>query len=229
MSLREQSIKAGVLLTVAVVVVAPVLDRVVFPEPDPPPSAYPTVGQVFHSKTEGFTQRVVKIDDEYIWSELILHPNAPGPPAHVHTTFAERFIVAEGEVSMVVDGETKVLRAGEEFLIEPGVTHRPFNASAKEAVVRGPMTPAYALPRDFGVFLTQAYGFFDEAPANGRPPRALLQMSRFAPRYDSWLGGPPVLLQRGLFWVVGPMARVLGYRSYYERFAAQHQSVKESN
>ena len=39
MSLREQSIKAGVLLTVAVVVVAPVLDRVVFPEPDPPPSA----------------------------------------------------------------------------------------------------------------------------------------------------------------------------------------------
>ena len=59
----------------------------------------------------------------------------------------------------------------------------------------GPLTPDYALPRDFGVFLTQAYGFFDESPANGRLPRSLLQMSRFSPRYDSWIGGPPVFLQ----------------------------------
>ena len=229
MSLREWLIKAGVILTAVVVLVAPVLDRVVFPEPDPPPSAYPTVGQVFHSEAEGFTQRVVQIDDEYIWSELTLHPHAPGPPAHVHTTFAERFIVAEGEVSVMVNGDTKVLRAGEEFLVEPGVTHRPFNASGMAAIVRGPETPDYALPRDFGVFLTQAYGFFDESPANARPPRALLQMSRFAPRYDSWLGGPPVLLQRGLFWIVGPIARVLGYRSYYERFAPQPQSVQRNS
>ena len=89
-------------------------------------------------------------------------------------SIAERFIVAEGEVSMVVDGETKVLRAGEEFLVEPGVAHQPFNATGAEAIVRGPLTPEYALPRDFGVFLTKAYGFFDESQANGRPPKALL-------------------------------------------------------
>ena len=75
------------------------------------------------------------------------------------------------------------------------------------------------------MFLTQVYGFFDESPANGRLPRALLQMSRFAPRYDSWLGGPPVLLQRGLFWTVAPIARVLGYRSSYPRFAPQAQTA----
>ena len=228
MSLRERLIKGGVMVIVVVVLVAPLLDRLVFPEPDLPPSAYPTVGQVFHSETEGFTQRVVKIDDEHIWSELTLHPNAPGPPAHVHTTFAERFIVAKGEVSMELNGEIKVLRAGEEFLVEPGVAHRPFNASDREAIVRGPTTAAYALPRDFGVFLTQVYGFFDESPANARPPRVVLQMSRFTPRYDSWIGGPPVLLQRGLFWIVGPFARVLGYRSYYERFAPQPQTRRPS-
>lgn len=228
MSLRERLIKAGVMVIVVVVLVAPLLDRLVFPEPDLPPSAYLTVGQVFHSETEGITQRVVKIDDEHIWSELMLHPNAPGPPAHVHTTFAERFIVAEGEVSMEVNGEIKVLRAGEEFLVEPGVAHRPFNASDREAIVRGPTTAPYALPRDFGVFLTQVYGFFDESPANARPPRVVLQMSRFTPRYDSWIGGPPVLLQRGLFWIVGPFARVLGYRSYYERFAPQPQIQRPS-
>ena len=82
----------------------------------------------------------------------------------------------------------------------------------------GRRQPAYALPRDFGVFLTQAYGFFDESPANGRPPRALLQMSRFSPVYDSWLAGPPLLAQRLLFGAIGPTARLLGYRSYYPRF-----------
>ena len=208
---------AGVALML--VLVAPVLDRFVFPEPDPLPSAYPTVGQVFQSEAEGFSQRVVKMDDEYVWSELTLHPHAPGPPAHVHTTFAERFIVAKGEVSLLVDGETMIVRAGEEFLVEPRVPHKPFNASGTEAIVLGPETSAYALPRDFGVFLTQAYGFFDESPANGRPPRVLLQMSRFSPRYDSWHSGAPVLLQRGLYWVLGPIARVLGYRSYYEHYA----------
>ncbi len=221
MLLKQRLVQAVIVAAVAFVLVAPVLDRFIFPEPDLPAWAYPAVGQVFHSETEGFSQRVAKIDDEHIWSELTLHPNAPGPPAHIHTTFAERFMVAKGEVSLFVDGQTKVLRVGEEFLVEPGVAHKPFNATGTEAVVLGPETPAYGLPRDFGVFLTQAYGFFDDSPANGRPPRALLQMSRFSPRYDSWLAGPPVLLQRGLFWILGPIARVLGYRSYYERFAPQ--------
>ena len=209
-------------------VVAPVLDRFVFPEGNPPAWAYPVEGQVFHSQDEGFSQRIVKIDDDLVWSELTLHPYAPGPPAHIHTTFAERFIVAEGEVSLLVGGQTMVLRAGDEFLVEPGVAHKPFNATGAKAIVLGPETPAYGLPRDFAVFLTQAYGFFDESPANGGPLRALPQMSRFSPRYDSWLGGPPVPLQRGVYWVLGPIARVLGYRSYYERFAPRGQTGVDS-
>ncbi len=178
-------------------VVAPVVDRFVFPEANPPVWAYPAEGQVFHSQAEGFSQRIVTIDDDLIWSELTLHPHAPGPPAHLHTTFAERFIVVKGEVSILVEDETKVVRVGEEFVVEPGTVHKPFNATGEEAVVRGPNTAAYGLPRDFGVFLTQAYGFFDESPDNGRAPLALFQMSRFSPRYDSWPAGPPVFVQRG--------------------------------
>ena len=217
-------IRVAVIGLLLVVVVVPVVDRFVIPEPDPPAWAYPAVNQVFHSDSEGFSQRIVKIDGDYIWSELTLHPRAPGPPPHIHRTFAERFIVVEGEVSILVDGDITVVRSGEEFLVEPGVLHKPFNATDQTAVVRGPNTPAYGLPREFGVFLTQAYGFFDESPANGQLPRALLQMSRFSPRYDSWPGGPPMVLSRGMFWVVGPWARVLGYRSFYDRFAPQPAS-----
>ena len=49
--------------------------------------------------------------------------------------------------------------------------------------------------------------------------RALLQMSRFSPRYDSGIAGPPVALQKVFYWTIGPIARLLGYRSRYPRFA----------
>ena len=206
---------------VLLVAVGPLLDHVVFPEPEAGLEFVPKVGQVFHSESEGFMQRIIRRQAGLIWSELTLHPHAPGPPPHVHTTFAERFRVQRGTVALLVDAEVVHLHAGEEFLVAPSVVHQPFNPTGQEAVVLGPLTPEYALPERFGIFLSQAYGFFDSAPENRVLPRALPQMSRFSPAYDSWLGSPPVLLQRALYWVIGPIARLLGYRTYYSEYAPE--------
>ena len=206
------------IVVVLLVVVGPLLDRVVFPEREPGLEFVPKVGQVFHSASEGFTQRITGREQGLIWSELTLHPHAPGSPPHVHTTFSERFRVKRGTVSVRHGNEVVQLHAGEDFLVAPGVVHKPFNQTDQVAVVSGPITPKYALPERFGIFLSQAYGFFDAKPKNGRPPRALLQMSRFSPAYDSWLGGPPVALQRAAYWFIGPIARLLGYRTYYSEY-----------
>jgi Cupin domain len=138
---------------------------------------------------------------------------------HVHTTFSEHFRVERGTVSILVGAEVVQLRSGDDYLVAPGIPHKPFNQTDQAAIVLGPLTPEYALPERFGIFLSQAYGFFDAAPENGSPPRALLQMSRFSPAYDSWLGSPPVALQRAAYWVIGPIARLLGYRTYYPEYA----------
>lgn len=191
------------------------------PEPKAPESYYPGVGQVFQSRAEGFTQKIIKEDSNYIWLEDTIAPHAPGPPEHVHTTFAETFAVVKGDLSLLVGGQVKVIHAGEEFTVPPGTPHRPYNATANEVIVRGPLTPKYAIPRDFGLFLSQMYGFMDESPAHARPPAILLQMSIFAPRYDAWLAKPPLVIQRGLYALLRPIARVLGYRSYYARFVQQ--------
>ena len=206
-------------VVVLVAVVGPLLDRVVFPEPEPPSEFIPEVGQVFRSASEGFTQRITGRERGLLWSELTLEPRAPGPPPHVHTTFSERFRVVRGTVSIRHGDDVVEVRAGEEFLVPPGVVHKPFNQTDEVAVVAGPLTSEYGLPERFGIFLTQAYGFFDAAPENGRPPRALLQMSRFSPAFDSWLGGPPVPLQKALYWCLGPIARLIGYRTYYAEYA----------
>lgn len=198
--------------------VGPLLDRVVFPEPEPGSELVPQVGQVFRSVSEGFTQRIVRRENGMIWSELTMDPHASGPPPHVHTTFSERFRVERGTVSVRQGKDIVQVHAGEELLIAPEIVHQPFNETDQIAVVSSPLTPEYALPERFRIFLSQAYGFFDSAPENGRPPRALLQMSRFSPAYDSWLGGPPVVLQRAVYWCIGPIARLLGYRTYYAEY-----------
>ena len=190
-------------------------------EPPAPEFLYPRVGQVIHSGAEGFTSRIIKTDRNNAWLELTLAPHAPGPPPHVHTTFAEDFIVARGVLSLRVGTEIKQLHPGEHFLVPPGVIHQPFNATDEEVVVRGPLTPEYALPRDFVLFLCQVYGFIDESPAHARPPAILLQASIFSPRYDSWLGHSPIGVQRIEFALLRPIARLLGYRSYYPRFLAR--------
>ncbi len=127
-------------------------------------------------------------------------------------------MVAEGTLSLLVNGEVMELGPSESFLVEPGTPHKPFNQTNQPVVVRGPLTEEYGIPEPFSVFLLQAYGFFDDEPTNQQPPAALLQMSRFSPVYDSWLADPPVPVQRLLFHAIGPTARFLGYRTYYPRF-----------
>ncbi len=66
------------------------------------------------------------------------------------------------------------------------------------------------------------YGFIDEAEANARPPRVVLQIALFQP--DSWLTGLPIPAQRLLNFLLAPTARLLGYRSYYAKYAPTRSS-----
>ncbi len=211
-------LKASFAVVVLYLLGGVVLDQLIFPEAAPDESYYPRVGYEFVSEVEGFEQRILKREGGLFWLELTLRPNAPGPPEHIHTSFSERFMVAEGTLSLLVNGEVKELGPSESFLVTPGTPHKPFNRTNEPVVVRGPLTEEYGIPEPFSVFLMQVYGFFDEDPANEQAPKALLQMSRFSPVYDSWLAGPPLLAQRLLFGAIGPTARLLGYRSYYPRF-----------
>ena len=204
--------------TVAYVVIGALLDRVVFPEAEPGPQYYAREGQSFVSRSEGFHQTVLKREGGRMWVELELEPHAPGPPEHIHTSFAENFIVAEGTLSLLVNGEKRVVRAGESLLVTPGTRHKPFNDTGARVVVRPPLTAEYGMPEQFLVFLSQAYGFFDESESNRQLPTALLQMSRFSPKYDVWMAGPPVGIQKALFFAIGPTARLLGYRRQYDKY-----------
>lgn len=54
-----------------------------------------------------------------------------GPPPHLHHSFKESFLIIEGEMEFFVNGEIKVLKAGESIDIPPNTLHTFSNKSDK--------------------------------------------------------------------------------------------------
>lgn len=50
-------------------------------------------------------------------------PRVPGPPPHSHENYEESFLVLEGEMQFIIEGETRVARAGELVDLPPNTVH----------------------------------------------------------------------------------------------------------
>jgi mannose-6-phosphate isomerase-like protein (cupin superfamily) len=55
-------------------------------------------------------------------------PNVPGPPPHFHTKFNELFLVLEGEMEFLIDGQIERISQNESIDIPPNVLHTFKNA-----------------------------------------------------------------------------------------------------
>jgi mannose-6-phosphate isomerase-like protein (cupin superfamily) len=189
---------------------------VIFPEDKPDVGTYFQPGQVFYSKAEGFRQRVLKQEAGQVHCSLEIEPFAPGPPKHIHADFDEYFRISNGQLSVWVDGQVKQLRPGETLFIPKGTPHQPYNETAETIHCDG----SFAFPEAFAFQLTQVYGAMDHTPGFGKSPATVLQMALFTTSgFDSYIAeGPPVPVQKTLIFLITPLARLLGYRSYYPQY-----------
>jgi hypothetical protein len=61
--------------------------------------------------------------------------------------------------------------------------------------------------------------YLEENPDNATPPQIIFQMALFNQYFDSYLGeGPPVFVQKVQNFLIVPLARLMGYQSYYENY-----------
>ena len=56
-------------------------------------------------------------------------PQVQGPPPHTHNSYKEAFLIVEGEMEFFVNGEIKILKAGESIDIPPMTLHTFNNKS----------------------------------------------------------------------------------------------------
>jgi len=50
-------------------------------------------------------------------------PNVQGPPPHMHNNYKESFLIVEGEMEFIVNGEIQKVRAGESVDLPPNTVH----------------------------------------------------------------------------------------------------------
>ncbi len=189
-------------------IVGNLLHRYVFPLPAPDPATYPRAGDVMESRVEGFRMQVLAVEDGWIHGELVLAPGAAGPPVHYHEGFAEEFSVTQGTLHIELADRIAQVPAGSSHRVEPRVAHRPFNPTADPVVVSGGRT----MPIEFAACLVQLYAMMDETD-NG--PAMLLQYSLNNAMCDTHLASIPRWAETALQVVVGPFARLAGFRDYY--------------
>ncbi len=200
-------------------VIGNLLHRVIFPEKRPGISDYFKPGQELYSKAEGFRQKIVKQEKGFVHCHLEVEPFAAGPPKHIHENFDETFEIENGELTLWVDGEIKKIRPGQVVRIPKGTAHKPYNETADTIRMNG----SFAFPEKFAFLLPQVYGFMDNNPDFGRSPKTIFQMALFQNAgFDSYLAdGPPIPVQKAMGFVVSPLARLLGFKSYYEQYGTQ--------
>lgn len=186
---------------------------VIFPETRPDPRTYFEPGDSFESEVQNDKITVIDQDGDDLLVEIQFGPHAEGPPVHIQTGWDETYRVVSGTLGLIVDGERKELEPGEEFTIRRGVPHKPHNPTDEPVVCR------VGMPTEFVVYLSQVYGYMDEDEKNIEPPRMIFQMALFNQHFDSYLGeGPPVFVQKALNFFFIPIARLMGYRSFYEKY-----------
>ncbi len=173
---------------------------------------------VYGNKAQGNEAVVLGYKDGNVTILSTVLAHAPGPPEHVHTNFDEVFSVATGQLSLLLNGEKKVLKAGESFTVPRGTYHKFFNETNQ------PVTGMSEVPAGFAFALTQLYGVSRDNPVIFQSPRLLLQLSAWGSGFDSYLkDGPPPFIVKTLKFMLLPVARLSGYQ--YANPAYYPQSV----
>ncbi len=198
-----------------------VIDSYVFPATKPDYANYFRPGDKLVSDYEGFDQTILGIKDGWLHTRLVVAPNAVGPPEHFHENFTETFTVKSGTMSMLVNGEKRILRPGETISVPPMTKHKPFNETNQPVVVES--SDEQTLPVEFGYHLSQLYGFMDRYPNGPGTPQMLMQLSVYGTEADSYIAdGPSLGMQKAMRVMMAPTARLLGYSNYYQTYAPKH-------
>jgi mannose-6-phosphate isomerase-like protein (cupin superfamily) len=147
--------------------------------------------------------------------DVILAPGGSGGGnalVHVHPGASETFKVKSGRLAVVMRGVEHVVEAGQAITIPPGVPHHFSNADAGQTAATVSFEPAQQHLRFFANFAMLVEKRPQWFSAKGDPNLLLIALVLHAYRGHLYLAGAPILLQKLLFSLLAPLARLRGYR-----------------
>jgi quercetin dioxygenase-like cupin family protein len=196
--------------------------RVAHPDPNGPADLTPLrVGEIFENPATGERATVLELPyanpEGRATAEMTALVGARVVGEHRHPAIVERFTAIEGELTVKRDGRTTVLHEGETAIIEPGVWHDWWNASAHDALVRVEVTPG----ERFAHMIETLFGLAKLGYTNAKGMPNALQLAAFAREFSDVIvfRSPPPVVQRAIFGALAPLAHARGYRATYPQIS----------
>lgn len=146
----------------------------------------------------------------------MLRAGSTEPVPHYHPRQREDFTVLEGTITVRMKGGPRTLQAGDTLHVPANTVHSMWNASDKPAVVNWQVRPAM----DTEVFFETAFGLAMDGKVNAKGMPSLPQTALLADhfRHVYRIARPPYPVQRVLFAVIKPLARLMGLRPVYPKY-----------
>jgi quercetin dioxygenase-like cupin family protein len=135
---------------------------------------------------------------------------------HIHPLADETFIVKSGRLKVVIAGKAQVLEPGQSAIVPRGVAHYFVNANAGPTEATVKLEPAQQHLRFFANFGRVTAKWPNWFSKKGAPHFLLIALTFNAYRDHLYVAGPPVFLQKLIFALLAPIARLRGYRMEIE-------------
>lgn len=161
---------------------------------------------------------------ELLVAELFVRFGAAVAGEHVHPAIEETFTVVSGRVGFRLDGRESIAGPGERLHVSPGVAHDWWNAGEEEARVVVEISPGAR----FEEAIANLFGLARDGKTNGKGMPNLLQSALFAREFGDvlYFTRPSRRLQKLLFGLLTPIARLLGYRGSYPDYLERGPSER---
>ena len=164
---------------------------------------------------------VVRLGTEETGGELLVveafvEPGGAVTGEHVHPVIEEYFTVVSGRVGFRLDGRESIAEPGQRLHVPAGMAHDWWNAGEEEARIVVEIGPADR----FEVMIANLFGLARFGKTNFKGMPNLLQVALFAREFEDvlYFSRPPRAVQKVLFGILAPVARLLGYRGSYPEY-----------
>ena len=167
-------------------------------------------------QTIRFVQTAKDTNGQFLEMESNFSPNSKEPPSHYHPHQEEDFTVLSGELTVRINGETKILKQGDHLHVPANTIHGMWNQSAKTTVVSWRTRPAM----NTEYFFETVMGLSNDGKTNKDGIPNILQSALLLNKYTSEYrpAKPPYIVQKIVFGLLTPFAYLFGYKTMYKKY-----------
>ncbi|HSJ68540.1 MAG TPA: cupin domain-containing protein [Anditalea sp.] len=180
----------------------------------------PTIGQISTNPNNGdsyeFLETANDTSGQRVTLKATILSKGQYVPNHFHAFQDETFEVISGQLTILIDGNPKILSAGEKITLQKNIPHNHYNNSDMPLIYIQTVTPAL----DFDYLVENLVGL--AADGKSKNGKYGLMQELVALKYldsKSYLADIPVGIQKVLMHTVAPIGRLLGYRAIYKKYS----------